>query len=64
MFFFQFTDNPQPYGSRIPDAWSIKLTFSLTKIFYLTKTENETKSFLHSSHTIILSKGTIFAKKC
>ena len=30
----------------------------------LTKTENGTKSFFHSSHTIILTKGTIFAKKC
>ena len=64
MFFFQFTANLQPYGSLIPNPWSIKLTFSLTITFYLTKTENRTKNSIHSSHTIVLSKGTTFAKKC
>ena len=29
-------------GSWIPDAWSIKFTFSLTVTFYLRKTENRT----------------------
>ena len=57
--------NLQPSGSRVPNAWSIKLTFSLTVTFYLTKTENRTKKWLkNSSHTIVLTKGTIFAKKC
>ena len=42
--------------SWIPDAWSVKLTFSLIVTFYFTKTENGTK--------IALSKGTIFNKKC
>ena len=38
-------------GSWIPDALSIKLTFSLTLTFYLTKTENRTKkSLTHLSH--------------
>ena len=30
----------QPSGSRILNAWSIKLRFSLAITFYLTKTEN------------------------
>ena len=47
------------FGSRIPDAWSLKLIFSLIVTFYLTKTENRTTS----SHTITSSKGTILAKK-
>ena len=40
-------------------AWSIKVTFSLIVLFYLTKTENRTIK----SHFIALSKGTVFAKK-
>ena len=32
--------------SRIPDAWSIKLTFSLTITFYLIKTESRAKKVL------------------
>ena len=43
---FQFMDNLQPPGGRIPDAWSIKHTFSLITSFYLTKTENWTKKSL------------------
>ena len=33
-------------GSWIPEASSVILTFSLTVIFYPTKTENRTKKFL------------------
>ena len=33
--------NLQPSGTRIPDAWSVKLIFSSTITFYLTKTENK-----------------------
>ena len=44
--FSQFMANLQPSGSRIPDAWPIKLTFSLTIAFYLTKTEGRTKKSL------------------
>ena len=45
------------------DAWPINLTFSLTIVFYLTKTENRTQNRTkHSSHTIALCKDTIFAK--
>ena len=45
---------------RIPDEWSVELTLT----FYLTKNENRTKHFWHTSHTTALSKGTVFAKKC
>ena len=43
--FFQFIVNVQPSGSRIPDAWSIKLKLSLIKTFCLTESENRTKKF-------------------
>ena len=33
-------------GSRIPDTWSVKHTFSLIVPFYVTKTENRTKKSL------------------
>ena len=40
----------------------MKLTFASGVTFYLTKSENRTKKSLqYSSHTISLSKGTIFA---
>ena len=38
--FFQFMANLEPSGSRIPEAESVKLTFSLKVTFNLTKTEN------------------------
>ena len=41
--FFQFTANLEQSGSRIPDPYSIKLMFSSTVTFYLTKNENRTK---------------------
>ena len=60
--FFQFVANFEPSGSRIPHAFYIKLTFSITKTFVLQKLKTELKN--HSSNTVTLSKGTIFAKKC
>ena len=39
--FFQFMANLKQSGSRIPNAKSVKLTFSLTVSFYLTKTEKQ-----------------------
>ena len=43
----------------------LKLSFLLIVTFDLTKTEKRTKKGkFRSSHTIALSKGTIFAKKC
>ena len=59
--FFQFVANFEPSGSRIPHAFYIKLTFSITKTFVLQKLKTELKN--HSSNTVTLSKGTIFAKK-
>ena len=70
--FFGFMANLEQSGSRIPDQQSAKLIFSLMVNFYLTKTESRTKKSLKqlscfravSPHTVALSKGTIFAKKC
>ena len=44
--FFWFITTLHPPQSWIPVAWSIKLTFSLTIPFYLTKTKNRTKKSL------------------
>ena len=44
--FFEFMANLEQSGSRIPDAQSGKLTFSLIVTFYLTTTENRTKRSL------------------
>ena len=44
--FFWFMVNLEVSGRQIPDAWSVKLTFSLTVTFSFTKTENRTKKFL------------------
>ena len=34
LLFFQFMANLEQSGGRIPDAWSVKVAFSLTAIFY------------------------------
>ena len=44
--FFRVEANLKKSGNRIPNAWSVKLTFSLTTTFYLTKTEKRTKKSL------------------
>ena len=46
LLFFQFMANLEQAGSRIPDAESAKLMFSLIVTIYLTKTENRTKKSL------------------
>ena len=43
--FFQFLANLEQSGNQIPDAWFVKLMFSLIVTLYLTKTENRTKIF-------------------
>ena len=43
LLFYQFIANLELSESRIPDAWSVKLIFSLKETFYLTKTENRIK---------------------
>ena len=44
--FYQFMANLEKSGNLIPGAWSVKLTFSLTVTFYLTKNEKRTKESL------------------
>ena len=44
--FFGFMANLEQAGNWIPDAWSVKLLFSLKVTFHLTKTENRTKKSL------------------
>ena len=39
--FYRFVVNLEQSGSWIPDAWSVKLTFSLMVIFSLKKTEKK-----------------------
>ena len=41
--FFRSMANSKQSGSQIPDAQSVKLTFSLTVTFYLTESANITK---------------------
>ena len=57
--------NLEQTKSRIPDAWSVKLTFPLRVTFYFTKTEkkNKLKDIYLSSHITASSKGTILDKK-
>ena len=48
-------DNLEQSGSGIPDAWFLKLTFSLLLTLYLTKTENRTKkSSTQLSHFVLI----------
>ena len=51
---FRFIFNLGQSESRIPDAKSVKVTFSKLVTFYLAKTENRTKNLKHSSHTLLL----------
>ena len=44
--FLQSMANLEQSGSRIPDAQSVKLMFSLIVTFHLTRTENRTKKLL------------------
>ena len=60
--FFPFMANLEQSGSRIPEAQSVKLIFSLIVTFYLTKTENRIKISL-SQLSYYCEKDTIFAKK-
>ena len=60
--FIKFLDNLEQSGSRISDAYSVKLIFSLKVTFYLTKTGSRTKKSLAQLSIIALNKSTIFAK--
>ena len=59
----QFMANLKQSRSWKPDAQSVKVIFSLTVTFYLTKTENRTQNSLTQPSNIALNKSTIFVKK-
>ena len=61
--FFRSTVNLEQFGSRIPDACSVKRLFSLTVTFYLTKTENRTKKSLTELSYYYFEKKYYFWKK-
>ena len=63
MSFFQFMANLQTSGSGIPDAWSIKLTFSFIVIFYVTKISNTTLILLLWVKVLFLPKNSDFLQK-
>ena len=44
--FFPFLVNLEDSESQIPNLWSVEHTFSLTVVFYFTKTGNRTKKSL------------------
>ena len=51
-------------GRWIPDARSIKRTFSKTVTFYFTKIENSIKQFLTALILLIRVKVLFLTKKC
>ena len=51
--YFQFTASYEQSGSRIPDAYSVKLMFYLMVAFYLTKA-NRTKKNSNQALTLLL----------
>ena len=55
--FFLVLANLELSGNRIPDAWTVKP-------YTLQTLKRELKNLQHSSGTIALSKGAIYAKKC
>ena len=63
LYFCQFLANLEQSGHRILEAQSVKLRFSLNKVFVSQKLKTKLKSLKHSSHIVPLSKGTIFAKR-
>ena len=64
--FFLFIANLQPSGpsgSRIPDACSVELIFSLLITFYLTKSENRTKTSLTQLSCYCFELRWFFSRK-
>ena len=57
---FFFTANLEQSWSWIPEAWSIKLTFSIKVTFCLTKTETRNKKYLKNLYP---KKCWFFSKK-
>ena len=56
--------NLEQSGSWIPDAWSVKLNFSLIVIFYLTKTENRSEQSNTALILLLPVKVLFLPKKC
>ena len=52
--FFQFMVHWEQSGGWIPDAWRVKLIFSLKVTFYLTKSEDRTKKTLNTVFILLL----------
>ena len=61
--FFEFMANLEQLASRILEAQSLKLTFSLIVTFYLTKTENRTKKSLTQLSHCRFEQGYYFCQK-
>ena len=68
LLFFRFMADLEPSKSRIQDAQSVKITFSLSVTFYFTKTTALTKStaltILLWVKVLYLPKNAVFRKKC
>lgn len=69
--FLQFMTNFRSSKSRIPDACSVKFTFSLKINLDRTKTKHRSKRsltqlsyYLFELRTIFVKKGWLFTKKC
>ena len=54
--------NLEQSGSWIPDAWSVKLKFSLIVTFYLTKTEDRSEQS-NAALKLLLSVKVLFCQK-
>ena len=47
--FFRFMANLEQSGSRVPDTWSVKLTFSLIQGFHSVREVKENREFVRGS---------------
>ena len=61
--FFRLMSYLEKSRSRMPEAYSLKLTVSLTVIFYLTKTKNRTKKSLTQLSQYCFKKSYYFSPK-
>ena len=56
---FRLMTNLEQSGSWIPDAWSVKLKFSLIVAFYFTKTKNRSEKW-NTALILLLSIKVLF----
>ena len=61
--FFWLMANIQLSGSRIPDAWSIKRTFSLINKHYLNKRTEHSSDFLQKKNADISKMNGVLVLK-